>query len=79
VIVLLVVLSGVLSRKDPQITVLFVRCLDCDRFHELTCDTAIGVDLSVRSDDFQRFAEFLVEHSGHRIAAKAETSRGGAL
>jgi hypothetical protein len=51
---------------------LFVWCLDCDRYHDLICDTAIISEKNVSVEDFQRFSDFLLEHSGHRLAFRAE-------
>ena len=59
------------SKSEDHVKGLLVRCLDCDRLYELACDTAVGVSNDLSSTDFQRFARFLVAHSGHRITSDA--------
>ncbi len=61
-----------LSAKQ-QVNVLFIRCLDCDKYHDLTCDIALVSETRMSSADFQRFAKFLLEQDGHRLATKAQT------
>lgn len=65
----------VASKPQERVKALLVRCLDCDRFYELTCDTAVSVNSDFSSGDFQRFAQFLVTHSGHRITSKTIMER----